>query len=287
MIAIILNETAGNGRAKKQWQQIEAYLQKEAIDYRLYKTEYAGHATALARQAAGEGAQIVFSMGGDGLAQEVVRGLYGTGAAMGILPAGTGNDFIKSLGLPKEPLGALKQALSRPPQPIDIGLINGQAFLNIAGAGFDVKTLAWSRRFKWLPGSMMPYLLGALCAIVTFQPLDAEITRDGETYHQRAIILAVSNGQYLGGGMRLAPHASIRDGLFDVVTISQIPRFLLLFLLPFVIAGHGDRLKPITTCRCQSITLRQKGLVMEADGEFFPGDELTLQVVPGGIKMAM
>jgi diacylglycerol kinase (ATP) len=285
MIAIVVNETAGHGKAARQYKKVEAFLKQAQLPYRIYKTNQAGHARTLARQAAQEGIQTVFAMGGDGLAQEVARGIYGSETAMGILPAGTGNDFVKALGLPQDPVAALKHALACTPRKIDVGLINGEVFLNVAGTGFDIQTLLWAQKFKTLGSGMLPYLLGAICAIVTFKPIELEMRFDDESVHQAVTIVTIANGQFLGGGMHVAPKASVSDGLFDILLVDPIAKPLIPFLLPHFIRGTAEKLAPAHVRRCKRVTLRRKGQVMDVDGELVSVDDVTLQIVPQGLWM--
>jgi len=285
MIAIILNEAAASGKASRQLGAIENYLAEIDMDCRILRTQHPGHATLLARRCAEEGFETVFSMGGDGLAQEVARGLYGTDTPMGILPAGTGNDFAKALSLPKDPLQALKQSLDAEPRPIDVGLINGEVFLNIVGTGFDIQTLLWAHKFKFLGRGMISYLLGAICAIAAFKPVRMEMTFDGEPVSQAITVITAANGQYFGGGMHVAPQASVTDGWLDIFYVDALPRLMIPFLLPRLIGGTAATLKPAHTRRCKKVTLKSAGQIMDVDGEFLPSDEVTIEIAEKALQM--
>lgn len=285
MIAIILNETAASGKAARQLGAIENYLAETDTHCSVLRTQYPGHATLLARRCAEEGFETVFSMGGDGLAQEVARGLYGTATPMGILPAGTGNDFAKALSLPRNPLQALKQALAAKPRRIDVGLINGEVFLNIVGTGFDIQTLLWAHKFKFLGRGMISYLFGAICAVATFKPIRMEMTFDDEPLSQAITVITAANGQYFGGGMHVAPQASVTDGFLDVFYVDALPRLMIPFLLPRLIGGTAAALKVSHTRRCKKITLKSAGQIMDVDGEFFPSDEVTIEIAEKSLQM--
>ena len=141
MIYAICNPTAGSGRGEKIGHKIQAILDSERIPCLLRMTERPGHATELARQARDAQAETVLAIGGDGTAFEVARGLVGSDTPLGVIPAGTGNDFVKTIGVPQDPESALEYVLASEPQKTDVGEINGEMFLNEIGTGFDVSVL--------------------------------------------------------------------------------------------------------------------------------------------------
>ncbi|MDX1420356.1 MAG: diacylglycerol kinase family protein, partial [Rubricoccaceae bacterium] len=161
--AVVLNPAAQNGRAGRQRAAIEAALRVENVRFDLYVTERPGHATLLAQQAAPD-ADVVLAVGGDGTVQEVVQGLHGSEAALGVLPLGTGNDFAYALGVPETLWEALQALLTAPVRTIDLGRVywedatddalggHERLFANCLGVGFDALVARNARRFKRLGG---------------------------------------------------------------------------------------------------------------------------------------
>ena len=141
MRMLIVNPIAGCGYALKVMEQVQSVLTARNLPFRVMRTEYPGYAAKLAREAVEMGCEAVYVIGGDGTFSEAARGLAGSGIPIGLIPAGTGNDFVKTLGTPKEPMAALDFILSHEPRPCDAIDLNGQLFLNVAGAGFDVTVL--------------------------------------------------------------------------------------------------------------------------------------------------
>ena len=139
MRMLIVNPIAGCGYALKVMEQVQSVLTARNLPFRVMRTEYPGYAAKLAREAVEMGCEAVYVIGGDGTFSEAARGL--AGIPIGLIPAGTGNDFVKTLGTPKEPMAALDFILSHEPRPCDAIDLNGQMFLNVAGAGFDVTVL--------------------------------------------------------------------------------------------------------------------------------------------------
>ena len=186
-------------------------------------TKAPGHATELAYAAAQSGAETVLAIGGDGTAVEVARGLIGTPAALGVIPAGTGNDFIKTLGLPKDPLAALDFVLAHPARDTDVGDVNGRLFLNEIGTGFDVTVLDFAQKAKRFCRGLLPYLYGVIRTLFHFRGIQLSYAMDGgEMVTKDVFVIAVANGGVIGGGIPIAPEAQADDGLLDVVVVNKI-----------------------------------------------------------------
>lgn len=272
MYHLIINPTAGNGRAERIGQQIESALKAKGMAYQSYRTTHRGHATALARACVQQGATRVICIGGDGTAFEVANGLSGSQAALGILPAGTGNDFVRSLCMPKDPMAGLELLLEAPAMPVNICTINDGVFLNVCGAGFDVKTLLAAERAKKYARGMLPYLYGVLHTIINFRPTRLSVSLDGGPMQERELLLiAMANGQYYGGGMRIAPMARLDDDLLDVIFIKPCSRPRILALLPTFINGSFVRFTDLVEhVRCQTIEIAGQDLYIQTDGEIRP-----------------
>lgn len=146
-------------------EQVQSVLTARNLPFRVMRTEYPGYAAKLAREAVEMGCEAVYVIGGDGTFSEAARGLAGSGIPIGLIPAGTGNDFVKTLGTPKEPMAALDFILSHEPRPCDAIDLNGQMFLNVAGAGFDVTVLENVADFGGKIRGLLPYLIGLIRAI--------------------------------------------------------------------------------------------------------------------------
>ena len=223
MIYAICNPTAGNGRGRKIGQEIEKRLLEQHYACHLEMTKAPGHATELAYAAAQSGAETVLAIGGDGTAVEGARGLIGTPAALGVIPAGTGNDFIKTLGLPKDPLAALDFVLAHPARDTDVGDVNGRPFLNEIGTGFDVTVLDFAQKAKRFCRGLLPYLYGVIRTLFHFRGIQLSYAMDGgEMVTKDVFVIAVANGGVIGGGIPIAPEAQADDGLLDVVVVNKI-----------------------------------------------------------------
>lgn len=284
MIYAICNPTAGNGRGKRIGVQVERALREKRFPCRLEMTQCPGQATEMARAAQAAGAEMVLAIGGDGTAFEVARGLVGTETPLGIIPAGTGNDFVKTIGVPLKPLAALDYILSHPARKTDVGQFNGRMFLNEIGTGFDVMVLDYAGRAKRFCRGMLPYLYGVLQTLFRFRPIPLTYSLDGggETTLS-AFVVAVANGGRIGGGIAIAPEARADDGLLDVVVVEQIPKRLLLLRLAGLLKGQILAFPEAHFLRARAVSFAAPEMRVNVDGEVIPQARVDAQILPGAL----
>ena len=287
MLYLIANEKAGSGAGAAVLERVCALLEKKGIPFRLDRTSAPGHAAVLADAALRAGETEIVCIGGDGTLFEVVNGMAGRYAVLLFVPCGTGNDFVKVLNLPKDPVEALEAQLSGSLRKIDIGRLNDRFFINVSGSGFDVEVLRQASRFKRLGKGILPYLLGIFAALKNFRALPVEITLDGKTEKTEVTIFSVGNGCYIGGGMKAVPHARPDDGLFDVVIADRFSRLAILRLLTRFISGKHTSLPGIREFRCREIAFRCPGMVLDVDGELIPMDEARYELLPAALGVML
>ena len=188
--AFIVNPAAGSGFALTAMQKLETVLREKNIEYRIYRTERPGHGTEIASELSSDKDVLaVVSVGGDGTAGEVAAGLTGTGKPMGIIPAGTGNDFIKSVNIPNDPDKAMEILLTGKQDRIDTGVVNDHFFLNVCGTGFDVTVLDYAEAEKKKHRGLTPYLLGLIKAIFHYRSVRLNLIADGEKEEGQFLVL--------------------------------------------------------------------------------------------------
>lgn len=234
-ISSIINPVAGRGRAAKVWEQIKGPLAKDN-DMQYEFTSKPGHATLLAQKAVEERSDALAVVGGDGTVHEAVNGLMGGNTALAVFPAGTGNDFAKTLKLPgsRETTEKFSTFIRK---KIDVAKLDEEYFVNIAGVGLDAEVARIVNNASYLKGKLA-YLGGIMGALVKFKPLLLEVVVDGIRLREKAMLVAVGNGQYLGGGIRLLPQAGVDDGLLDVCLIKETSVLEALTTLPAVYTGR-------------------------------------------------
>ena len=286
MLHAIANPAAGSGLGRKLGRQLHRTLEEKHIAHKIEETASPGHATALSRQAALCGADIVLSVGGDGTALEVARGLVGTECALGLIPAGTGNDFRKTLGIEKEPEKALATVLNKPAQPTDAGMINGELFLNEIGTGFDVAVLDYANKAKKYCRGLLPYLVGVLRALFRFRPIHAVIqVDDNEPEEKDVFVVAAANGGIIGGGIVIAPDARADDGLLDIIIVDKIKRYKLPLRLIGLLRGKILTFPETHFVRAKKITFSAPDMRLNVDGEIVSAQTAQAEILPGALKI--
>jgi diacylglycerol kinase (ATP) len=275
----ILNPVAGQGAGGKLQGLLEKILRRRGVRYTMHLTEGPGHATKLARTSS---AQVVVAVGGDGTINEVANGLVGSEKHLGIIPAGSGNDFIKSVNLSSNLTGALDQVISGNSSKIDVGMVvcstnahpvdvegnpNARCFVNGIGIGFDAAVAVRTRQIRFLTGVPL-YLAAVFQVLGRYKSPHFKITSDSFQEEGRKLLIAVGNGTCAGGGFYLTPDAVIDDGLLDVCLIEDIPVPTILRILPRVLWGGHRTAKQAKFRRCKELNLTSSDtFYVHADGE--------------------
>lgn len=286
MYTFIVNPAAGNGFALKTEKTLQEALAKENVAYEFMHTSCPEDATRLARQAASrEGCQGVIAVGGDGTAYEVACGLMDSGIPLGIIPAGTGNDFIKTVNIAKKPLDALDGIIHGKARPVDVGRLNQRLFLNVCGTGFDVQTLEYTLEAKKYARGILPYMIGLFRAIFSFKPVHVAFTADGVTQERDVLLCSVANGRFIGGGIPVCPDAKPDDGMMDMVIVETRHRWQIPFYLPGLMLGRIDHFGITTHKRCRKMTIESKGMRLNVDGEILSLDRAEFEILPGKLML--
>jgi len=269
---MVHNPTAGGGRAGRLVPAVLARLRDAGVEVEQHRTRSLEDGRAAACEAAAAFDAVV-AVGGDGTVGACAAGLADAGpgarAALGVVPVGGGNDAARSFGLPAgDPLAAagLLPRLQR--RPADLATVAGRAYLNVAGAGFDseVNRVA-NQRLGWAKGR--PRYVGAVLAeLVVGRRASFELVLDDQASRHRGWLVAVANGPSYGGGMRVAPAASLQDGLLDVVVIHDIGKLEFLKTFPKVFSGRHVEHPAVSVHRAGRVELdADRPLAVYADGE--------------------
>lgn len=286
MFAIIVNPISGGGKNAQLTQQLCAVIEARGHKAEVFATEGEGDACVKARRALEEGYTSIVGVGGDGTLSEIVEGIAGKGAVLYIVPRGTGNDFVRAFGLPKDPIQALEAQLDGCAKAIDCLTANGRAFLNVGGSGFDVEVLRKTEELKAVYPGEVAYRKAVLAVLSTYKAFEAEVTIDnGETTHERCTIIEMANGRYFGGGMLVAPDSRMDDGLMDVIIVKRVPSWAIPFLLPLFMKGWHVHLPICKVVRATQVHIEAKGMVVNMDGRLEPMDDVVFGIMPGGLTL--
>ncbi len=265
----------------------EGVLGARGVPGSVHLTEGPGHAYEMARAAVAARASMVCAWGGDGTVNEVTRAVAGSGTALGIVPAGSGNGLARELGLPWDPAQALGVALGRRERVIDVGDVEGHLFVNLAGIGLDAHVAA---RFNARPGGrrgVWPYLTIGVREIFRYRAREYTIRMGAETWQERALVIICSNARQYGGGAVVAPAARLDDGQLDVVTVAPRPPLVALRDGLHLFRGTLDRAPGVNTRRTPTVEIRaSEPILFHVDGEAVTGGPvLTVRIRPAVLRV--
>lgn len=268
----------------KQLAKIESVLRERSLEYTIERAAKPMDAARIARAAAAGHPQGIIAAGGDGTLFEIINGMIGSDVPLLFVSCGTGNDFVRTLKLPKDPVEALKCQLDAPTGRIDVGKMNDFYFLNVAGTGFDVDVLRNAEKYKAKYTGLRTYLFGLFDAIRDFRPMTALVSfDDGPEEEVSFSILSIGNGRYIGGGMKAVPDAKLDDGLFDVVTVRPVSKPAIALLIALYIAGKHIAIGLGRLRRCRKLSIRHPGMTVNLDGELFSADSARFELLPNAL----
>ena len=283
-VALLVNPSAGGGRAAALLPRAEAALRGHGLEVRTFRTRDIDHACSLAGQAA-QAQDAVVALGGDGLVGCVAGVLrWRPGSVLGILPGGRGNDLARVLGIPRDLDGACATIAQGIERPLDVGEAQGdgqapRTFVGIASLGFDSEANRIANDAPSRLGNLV-YAYGALRALAAWRPARFELEVEGERSFAVGYSVAAANSGAYGGGMLLAPDARLDDGLLDVVVVEDVPRLRFLRNLPSVFRGEHVRQPNVHVLRAVQVHVdADRPFVVYADGDPIARTPVTLRAV--------
>jgi diacylglycerol kinase (ATP) len=245
----------------------------------------ADDARRLAQQAVDAGVHGLVAVGGDGLVHLAVQALAGRDTALGVVPAGTGNDAARALGIPRrDPKAAADVLVAGRVRTVDLGRAGPTYFLSVLSAGFDAVVNERANRMR-RPRGRLRYTVATLAELGVFQPLPYTLDLDGNAKEVSAMLVAVGNGPSFGGGLRITEGARHDDGLLDVVLFHPVARPDLVRTYPRLYRGTHTRHPAYEHHRVHQVTVAAPGVVAYADGERVGPLPLTATVAPGALKV--
>ena len=236
-IALLTNPTSGKGRGGRVREAALAHLRAGGLVVRNLAGRDADEALDLAHQCVADGVDALVVCGGDGMVNLGVQSVAGTGTALGIIPAGTGNDVARYFDLPRgDALAAADVVLAGRTRTVDLARSGAKYFVTVMAAGFDAIVNERANRMTW-PKGQMRYNIATLAELRTFKPLSYTLDLDGETRRLDAMLVAVGNGPSFGGGLRITEGALLDDGMLDVVIIKPMSKAGLVRTYPKLFKG--------------------------------------------------
>ena len=265
---------------------IGVYLEEHGIEAVWHRTEGRGHARSIVRGLRGDGP--VVAVGGDGTVHEVAAGCVDTGRVMGVLPLGSGNDYVKALGIGMGLARALGVVVRGRVRTVDTGEVNGVPFNNGLGIGFDAEVAAGVASAPKVLGGFGGYLWSVGRLLWGMECHRASIKLGGgEAFETKTILVAAALGTTYGARFKLAPGSSLEDGAFDVVWSEELDRAEVLRLVPAVLRGTHLSHPKVHLARAQEVEVSlARPVPAHVDGEMLPPTrEFRARVLPGALRV--
>jgi YegS/Rv2252/BmrU family lipid kinase len=304
-LRVLSNPSAGGGSAAARLPTVQRLLENRGIPAEFVETRAPGDAARLVHEARADGVECLLVMGGDGTLNEVSQGYLDAdgrplpGPDLALLPSGTGGDFRRSFGLGTALEEAVDRLSTAEPRPLDLGLLEltshsgetiRRAFLNITSFGLGGLTdRLVNAGPKWI-GGRAAFFLGSLRALLSYDNAPVRLRVDGEVCLEAPIVnVALANGRYFGGGMKIAPDADPSDGLLDVIAMHDLTRAQGVALAPRIYQGthvgqRGVRVLRGSVIFAESLVPRAEVLI-DMDGETPGRLPLTARVAKGALKI--
>ena len=282
-IALVVNPAAGKGRAQRLLPQVAGLFRDTGHPLDILLSRDVDEARVMATEAVAAGVGTLVVMGGDGMMHlgiNVVAARPGR-SNLGLIPAGTGNDLCRGLGLDvRDPVAAAQAIASGPPRPIDVLAVNDSFVGGVVATGFDAGVNARANAMPRPKGSLR-YAVAALVELQAFAPLPYRLVVDDEPRELDAMLVAVGNSAYYGGGMQICPDADPTDGQLDLTIVHEASRAKLLRLLPEMFSGRFVRDSCVERLRARTVRVERPDLAGYGVGEPLPPGPLDIAVRPG------
>ncbi|UNK72410.1 YegS/Rv2252/BmrU family lipid kinase [Microbacterium sp. H1-D42] len=289
-VALLANPHSGKGRGRRAADDAIATLRARGAEVQVYAGESPADTRRLAEVALASAPDVIAVVGGDGTLSGIIDVLAAGDVPIALIPAGTGNDLARALGLPRgDAAAAAGLALHGHPRVIDVGELHSEGrttpFLSVAALGFDAKVSDRTNRLRW-PRDALRYYLALVIELIRLTPMDFRVAVDGEPAASApGTLIAVGNTASYGGGMPVCVGAAPDDGLLDVVHVVPLTRMRLLRLFPLLLQGRHLTRPEVIHRRAHTVEVSAPGLVVYADGERVGSGECRVTVRPAALRV--
>lgn len=286
-LLFVINPISGTAAKEHLPEMIAKYIDSNLFDYTIRNTEYAGHATVLAREAVAEGVDVVVAVGGDGTVNEVARSLVHTPAALGIIPLGSGNGLARHLLIPLSVKRSIEIINRMEIRELDYGVINEYPFFCTCGMGFDAfVSLKFAETGKRGP---ITYIQKVLEEGVRYKPETYELSSDGDTIVHKAFLISCANASQYGNNAYIAPQASMSDGLMDVIVMEPFDVIEAPQIAIDMFSKTLDLNSKIKTFQTKRLHIhRSRPGVIHYDGDpVMSGEDITVHLEEKGIRIVV
>lgn len=286
-IVFLVNPNSGVNHSRKVLLKDYAaqVLDAEKYTWEIIFSKSAGHLFELSKSAAENGADIIVAVGGDGTVNQVAKGMFGSSAVLGLVPAGSGNGLAHHLNIPVDIPASLEVINKAEEKIIDTCSVNGELFVSIAGVGFDAlvaKKFAETKRRGFLS-----YLNIVTNEYTWYRPRKYKLNIDGKIYKREALFVSFANTNQFGYNTIISPDASIEDGLIDVCIMKKVPLLLAPGIIGLLLTRKIDSSGYVEIIRAKEVSFtRRKNRPVNIDGEPVKlTPELTVKVNPASLRV--
>jgi diacylglycerol kinase (ATP) len=287
-VAVLVSPAAGRGRAKASSAAVLTALRASGLTPRLLPATTRADAEQQAADAVAAGTGALVAVGGDGTAHAALQAVAGTTTPLAVIPAGTGNDLVLALGVPRDPVAAARAAaddlLAGRSRAIDAGRTAGRWWATVLCCGFDSAVTDRANRLRW-PRGRRRYDVAVLAELAQLRPREVELVLDGEARTVPVTLIAVGNTCWYGGGMKVCPGADPADGMFDVTVVGPLSRLELIRTKPRLVNGTHVEHARVSVHRAARVELSSPGVTTYADGEPVAPLPAVAECVPGALHV--
>lgn len=285
----IINPAAGKGKALKYVDKINKIFRDKGEEYEVVITEGEGHAINIVRDRVAKDQYVVYSIGGDGTLNEVLNGIINSDSTLAIIPAGSGNDFVRTVIGTKSYDKILERTINGSEVLIDIAKVNNRYYINVASVGLDAVVADNARKYKkrkFISGSLA-YIIGVIEALIKFKSIRCTFELNGDIYEDDMYLIAAANGKCYGGGLRIAPLAEVDDGLLDIYAIRKPCLFSILKFIFNILRGKDtSKISEVNFIRCEKLQVKcQENVMVNIDGELLSVKEVNFEIIPKAVKV--
>lgn len=282
---MLVNPVAGRGRGARTAVQVIRQLQDAGLAVHRLEGRSGDEAAELAGVAVRAGTDALVVIGGDGMVHLGLQALAGTGIPLGVVPAGTGNDVARMLGIArKDPRPAVDAVIAGHTRSLDVADAGGTRVATVVSTGLDSRVNERANAMSW-PTGQMRYNVATLAELRVFEPIRYALELDGAPYDLEATLVAVGNGPSYGGGLRMCEGALPDDGWLDVVVIKPLSKFELMCVYPRLFTGGHVRHRAYERHRVRTVTVAAADVVAYGDGERLGPLPVTIRVVPDALRV--
>ncbi|TCO44634.1 diacylglycerol kinase (ATP) [Kribbella antiqua] len=284
-IALVVNPTSGRGLGARVAPVVRRRFEEAGITADEYTTTCAEDVGRISAAVIASGADAVTLIGGDGTIHLGAQVLAKSGMPFGVIPAGTGNDFARGIGVPlKDPVKAADLIVAGNTRSVDLAVAKDEYITTIVAGGFDSLVNKRANAMRWPKGNAR-YTVATLAELRTFKPLEYVVTVDGEVIETKAMLVAVGTGPTYGGGLQICAGAEIDDGLLDITIIPPISRLTLLQMFPKLAKGTHVTDPRLRMLRGKSVRIDSPGITAYADGEPLGPLPVDITIAPGALTV--